>query len=75
MLSLLELSQSWHIDELVQERHKSSSLAMEFCLSCTNPLIYVTKWSGKADMSGNSVFQYVNNLLLHRCSFMVHLIH
>ena len=28
-----------HIDELVQERCKSSALAMELCLSCTNPLI------------------------------------
>ena len=26
-----------HIDVLVQERHNSSELAMELCLSCTNP--------------------------------------
>ena len=25
------------IDELVQERRNSSALAMELCLSCTNP--------------------------------------
>ena len=28
-----------HFDGLVQERHNSSALAMELCLSCTNPLI------------------------------------
>ena len=28
------------IDGLVQEGHNSSALAMELCLSCTNPLIY-----------------------------------
>ena len=28
-----------HIDGLVQERRNSSALAMELCLSCTNPLI------------------------------------
>ena len=31
---------SEHIDELVQERHNSSALAMELCLACTNPLIW-----------------------------------
>ena len=29
------------IDGLVQERRNSSALAMELCLSCTNPLIYI----------------------------------
>ena len=29
-----------HIDGLVQERHNSSALAMELCLSCTNPSIW-----------------------------------
>ena len=28
-----------HIDVLVQERRNSSALAMELCLSCTNPSI------------------------------------
>ena len=28
-----------YINGLVQERHNSSALAMELCLSCTNPLI------------------------------------
>ena len=28
-----------HIDGLVQERHNSSALAMELCLSCINPSI------------------------------------
>ena len=33
--------QCWyHIARLVQERHNSSALAMELCLSCTNPLIF-----------------------------------
>ena len=30
----------WHFDGLVQERCNSSTLAMELCLSCTNPLIW-----------------------------------
>ena len=29
----------YHFDGLVQERHNSSALAMELCLSCTNPPI------------------------------------
>ena len=29
-----------HINGLVQERHNSRALAMELCLSCSNPLIY-----------------------------------
>ena len=29
----------YHIDGLVQERRNSSALAMELCLSCTNPSI------------------------------------
>ena len=29
-----------YIDGLVEERRNSSALAMELCLSCTNPLIY-----------------------------------
>ena len=29
-----------YIDGLVQERHNSSALAMELCLSCTNPSVY-----------------------------------
>ena len=29
----------YYIDGLVQERHNSSALAMELCLSCTNPSI------------------------------------
>ena len=29
-----------YIDELVQERHNSSALAMELRLSCANPSIY-----------------------------------
>ena len=28
-----------HFDGLMQERHNSSALAMELCLSCINPLI------------------------------------
>ena len=28
-----------HIDGLVQERRNSSALAMDLCLSCTDPLI------------------------------------
>ena len=31
-----------HIDDLVQERRNSSSLAMELCLSCNNPSIWST---------------------------------
>ena len=30
----------YHIDGLVQERHNSSVLVMELCLSCTKPSIY-----------------------------------
>ena len=30
----------YHVDGLVQERCDSSALAMELCLSCTNPPIY-----------------------------------
>ena len=29
----------FYIDGLVQERHNSSALAMELCLSCINPSI------------------------------------
>ena len=36
--------QWYHIDGLVQERHNSSALAVELCLSCTNPLIWAS-WS------------------------------
>ena len=32
-----------NIDGLVQERRNSSALAMELCLSCTNPSIYDTR--------------------------------
>ena len=32
-------SANYNIDGLVQERHNSSALAMELCLSCTNPSI------------------------------------
>ena len=38
---LLECNSMYYIDGLVQERRNSSALAMEFRLSCTNPLIYV----------------------------------
>ena len=41
-LSILKHLVAWwgYIDKLVQERHNSSELAMEFRLSCTNPLIW-----------------------------------
>ena len=36
----LTMQDKWvYIDGLVQERHNSSVLAMELCLSCTNPSI------------------------------------
>ena len=38
-----------YIDRLVQKRHISSALAMEICLSCTNPSIchmIITAWNG-----------------------------
>ena len=31
---------NWQFNGLVQERHNSSALAVELCLSCTNPPIY-----------------------------------
>ena len=42
MGGMLEMDQwcHWHIDGLVWERRKSSALAMEIRLSCTNPSIY-----------------------------------
>ena len=39
-------SVQYHIDGLVQERFNSSALAMELCLSCTNPLIQCTNVYG-----------------------------
>ena len=39
-----------HIDRLVQERRNSSALAMELCLSCTNPLLWWYR-------SGSTLFQ------------------
>ena len=32
-----------YFDGLVQERRNSNALAMELCLSCTNPSIYIVK--------------------------------
>ena len=31
-----------YLDELVQERHNSIANALELCLSCTNPSIWVS---------------------------------
>ena len=52
---LLSLHVLWHfrqhhIDGLVPERRNSSALAMELCLSCTNPLI----WVSVSQIAGNS---------------------
>ena len=37
-----EICSENHIDGLVQERRNSSALAMELCLSCINPSIWVS---------------------------------
>ena len=39
MCQLIKRSKVQHINGLVQERHNSSALAMELCLSCTNQSI------------------------------------
>ena len=48
--------QMWqrHFNGLVQERHNSSALAMELCLSCTNPSIFCPKLSEKFDYGGST---------------------
>ena len=38
--AMMALSYMDNLDGLVQERRNSSALAMEFCLSCTNPSIW-----------------------------------
>ena len=50
------------IDRLVQERRNSSALAMELCLSCTNPLVYT--WFTKFDLFQNSLYRIYEKILL-----------
>ena len=33
----------YHIDGLMQERHNSTANALELCLSCTNPSIWISQ--------------------------------
>ena len=41
---IVEKAASHHLHGLVQKRRNSSSLAMELCLSCTNPSILYQWW-------------------------------
>ena len=63
---LRDLEVGWHIriqglflclGELVQERRNSSALAMELCLSCTNPSIWWLEWFAKELLE--SVFLWI----------------
>ena len=46
MQVIMVMQPTLYTDRLVQERRNSSALAMELCLSCTNPSICTSEMSG-----------------------------
>ena len=63
----------YQIDGLVQERHNSSALAMELCLSCANPVICSRPYAGTIQVPNIHGSDFCNSSVLYLDPHIHHL--